>query len=117
MSKQKQDVKQQESEKKEGVINMMQFPIILAEAIDTWARNQARNIDDEMRAKFFVKQKYHELGLLVDLSPSTLRSYTDEYNMITPTLLNLQKICLAIQDPTPLEYFSEVSKRLFASAK
>lgn len=56
---------------------------------------------------------YKELSTLVGLAPSTLRSYTDEFTLTTPTVEGLIKICVAIQDNTPLEFINDFQKALF----
>lgn len=86
---------------------MNEFPVILEEAIMNWERGMQR----KLKNKYF--KAYPELSKLVGLAPSTIRSYTNEYDLATPTMENLLKICLAIRDNTPLEYFNDFQRALF----
>ena len=95
------------SQKSKGNLPVSKLPIILNDAIERWSQKMKRKTGD----KYF--SAYRELSVLVGLAPSTLRSYTDEFVITTPTVDNLFKICLAIGDNTPLEFINDFQKALF----
>lgn len=86
---------------------MTMFPAILEEAICNWRERMKARLD----TKYFLA--YEELGKLVDLAPSTLRSYTALNSETTPTIAKLILICSAIQDNTPLEFINDYQRALF----
>lgn len=107
MSNKNQHITQIESSQIQGINSMNEFPAILEDAIKNWERGMQR----KLKNKYF--KAYPELGKLVGLAPSTIRSYTNEFDLITPTIENLIKICLAIRDETPLEFIYDYTRALF----
>ena len=96
-----------ESQHNEGNISMTMFPAILEEAICNWRERMKA----QLNTKYFLV--YEELGKLVGLAPSTLRSYTAFNPEVTPTITHLISICSAINDNTPLEFINDYQRALF----
>lgn len=107
MNNNKQYINEIEANRNQGIIWMNEFPTVLEDAILNWQKGMRK----KLKNKYF--NAYVELSKLVGLAPSTIRSYTNEFDLATPTIENLVKICLAIRDNTPLEFINDYQKALF----
>lgn len=85
----------------DGINFMKKFPSILNMAI--------RDFEEKIRERSGDRylNGFSELAELVNLSESTIRHYTNEFNPEFPTVINLIRICKAIDDYRPIEFLND----------
>jgi hypothetical protein len=99
--KQNRDESLSESVHKNGV-TLEYFPCVLKDAIDEWGQELRGKRDHQ-----FLNY-YKELSMLTNRAESTLRSFTNEYQTVFPTVDVLYAICKAIDNFAPIEYMGEL---------